>query len=172
MHKLRHGTIPSRQRLTRVQNIHFRALSHQHSRCPGAPFSKPVPAPGLQTNARIHTCCVAANTQAAISLQLPSAALVQRYSSVAKNRCTNFALTVGAGMRRNVAVSTVTMLRAGQLGVRVQAWKTDLSFLQTFQTGFAAHTASHCAGTGRVHSKRIRQPRREAEQSPPPIACR
>ena len=29
----------------------------------------------------------------------------------------------------------------GQLGVRVQAWTTDLSFLQIFQTGFAAQTA-------------------------------
>jgi len=83
LRKLTADAALSRQKLTGVQSIHFRALSPQHSRCSGAPFSKPVPAPGLQTNARIHTCCVAANTQAAISLQLPSAALVQWYSSVA-----------------------------------------------------------------------------------------
>jgi hypothetical protein len=41
---------PSRQKLTRVQNIHFRAISPEHRRCPDAPFSKPVPAPGLQTD--------------------------------------------------------------------------------------------------------------------------
>ena len=78
---------PSREKLTLVHNIHFRAVSPQHRRCPVAPFSKPVLAPGLQTNVRIHPCCVAANTQAVISLQLPSAVLVQLYSSEAKVRC-------------------------------------------------------------------------------------
>jgi len=93
---------PSREKLTRFHNIHFRAVSPQHRRCPVAPFSKPVLAPGLQTNVRIHPCCVAANTQAVISLQLPSAVLVQLYSSVAKKGCTNFALTEEAGMCWNV----------------------------------------------------------------------
>jgi len=38
-----------------------------------------------------------------------------------------------AGMCRNVAVSTVTMLRTGQLGVRFQTWTTDLSFSKLFR---------------------------------------
>ena len=172
MRKLRHGTVPSRQKLTGVQNSNFRALSPQHSRCPGAPFSKPAPASGLQTNARIHICCVAANTQAAASLQLPSAALVQRYSSVTKIRCTNFALTVGAGMCRNVAVSTVTMLRAWTVRSSSPGMDNRFIFSPNFSDRLCSPNSLHCAATGRAHSTRLRQPRREDEQSPPPIACR
>jgi hypothetical protein len=120
---------PSRQKSTRVQNIHFRAISPPHSRCPDAPFSKPVPAPHLLccsqhssghlfTTAFCSSCtavqfclvsllcpkdklyncllqllyngtilsCVTLVSQRQ-TLQLPSAAPVQRYRSVLCHSC-------------------------------------------------------------------------------------
>ena len=66
---------PSREKLTCGQNIHFRAINTA-----GTPMHR---FPNLYQH---YTCCVAANTEAVIPLQLPSAALVQWYSSVAKVR--------------------------------------------------------------------------------------
>ena len=184
MHKLRTWHPRDRSRL--ASTIFISVLSALHTA--GAPVHR---FPNLYQR---HTCCVAANTQVAVSLQLPSAAPVQRYSSVLCHSCvpkTNFTAAFCSSCTtvqlcyqeamyqffthrgsRNVPefrsqyrdYATNRTIRSSSPGM-----DNRFIFLQNFQTGFVAHTASHCAGTGRAFSPGVRQLSREAEQSPPPV---